>query len=497
MEVNLILGASTSTSLDKHLKRKLSDRYLDFTNTVKGATEKLQTAILNIQVYLAKRGDYPLKLTKNHELSGNASACPTKMGEGENGPSYFPLPKVVERSEEVPQLNLNQDYSLQEYPAMENYHNINSFGFPKKTHLVRNLIKESDNWEHDAEVQGIANVDPRLEEEEIPEDYEEDHYEETDPTLLAKYILFGPDHTERLDFEDGSEDSISSYSSSSSPSSLVESRMGDESWVAWWEGWMASFNSLETLSSPLPQSSSNPNPSHQVSILDAWWEGWKSSPTPSSSPNPSHQVSILDAWWEGWKSSPTPSSNPNPSHQVSILDAWWEGWKSSPTPSSNPNPSHQVSILDTWWEGWKESETPVQLSLSSLILLFYLLILYYIFSDLLLCTTEPVMYDLSNHCVTSLRHSALTGSMGGWVKVPDHYSSFPKPPPWQSPLDLSGSWPLQGSSIAQVIQRIIFMNIMQPKSTAYLTQVNSTNFNPGSRVLSMAFQDPVRIFDPG
>jgi len=50
LEVNLILGASTSTSLDKHLKRKLSDRYLDYTNNAKGATEKLHTAILNIQV---------------------------------------------------------------------------------------------------------------------------------------------------------------------------------------------------------------------------------------------------------------------------------------------------------------------------------------------------------------------------------------------------------------------------------------------------------------
>jgi len=58
-----------------------------------------------------------------------------------------------------------------------------------------------------------------VEEEAIPEDYEEDHYEETDPTLLAKYILIGPDHgpTVRLDSEEEAEvDSISSSSSYSS-----------------------------------------------------------------------------------------------------------------------------------------------------------------------------------------------------------------------------------------------------------------------------------------
>jgi len=108
LEINLILGAATSTSLDKHLKRKLSDRYLDFTNKLKGALEKLQTAILNIQVYLAKRGvvmdlldskssispidptpGQSLSLsvdtlehvnTIKHEVSGTSSACPTKMG---------------------------------------------------------------------------------------------------------------------------------------------------------------------------------------------------------------------------------------------------------------------------------------------------------------------------------------------------------------------------------------------------------------------------------
>ena len=59
--------------------------------------------------YLQSLGNWistePLKLTNttNHDVSGNASACPTKMGEGEDGPSHCPLPKVVGRSEEVPQ----------------------------------------------------------------------------------------------------------------------------------------------------------------------------------------------------------------------------------------------------------------------------------------------------------------------------------------------------------------------------------------------------------
>ena len=156
-----------------------------------------------------------------------------------------------------------------------------------------------------------------------------------------------------------------------------------------------------------------------------------------------------------------------------------------------------MSILDTWWERWKEPGTPVQLSLSSLILLFYLLLLYYILSDSLLCT-EHVMYDLSNPCdLSSLRHSAITGPMGNWVKVPDQYSCIPKVPPWQIPQDPSRSWTTQDSNIAQVIQRLILVWITQPTPTFYPTQVSPTNPNPGSRVLSMAFQDPVRIFDPG
>jgi len=69
-----------------------------------------------------------------------------------------------------------------------------------------------------------------VKEESIPKDYEEDHHEETDPILLAKYILLGPDlgPTARLDSEEGYvEDSISSSSFYYSPSSLLEA-VGDD-----------------------------------------------------------------------------------------------------------------------------------------------------------------------------------------------------------------------------------------------------------------------------
>jgi len=123
-------------------------------------------------------------------------------------------------------------------------------------------------------------VNPGVEEEAIPEDYEDDLFEEKDPALLARYILLSQDRTTvRLNSEEEYvEDSISSSSSYSSPSSLLESRVGDESWVAWWEGWNASHSiSLKTLSSPSPLQTT----------WTAWPKGGKSSPTPSSNPNPS------------------------------------------------------------------------------------------------------------------------------------------------------------------------------------------------------------------
>jgi hypothetical protein len=47
------------------------------------------------------------------------------------------------------------------------------------------------------------------------------------------------------------------------------------------------------------------------------------------------------------------------------------------------------------------------------------------------------------------------------------------------------------------VTRRIIEKIKQPLPTFYPTQIKPKNPNPGSRVLSMAFQDPVRIFDPG
>jgi len=41
-------------------------------------------------------------LQKNLDLSGNSSDRSSEMGEGENGSSHHPLPKVVVRSEDDP-----------------------------------------------------------------------------------------------------------------------------------------------------------------------------------------------------------------------------------------------------------------------------------------------------------------------------------------------------------------------------------------------------------
>jgi hypothetical protein len=186
-----------------------------------------------------------------------------------------------------------------------------------------------------------------------------------------------------------------------------------------------------------------------------------------------------------------------------MVAAWWEGWKHSTTTRQepiksrvSPHPSHQASILAAWWEGWKVSSTPQLVTSSSCMILFYLLLLYYtILSKSLLYNVPPVC-DLTNPSpdLLSPQHYPIpTGSLGGWVKVPDHYSSIPRAPPWQQ---RTGSW-TQDRTIAQVIQRLILEKITQPLPTSYLTQFKLTNPNPGSRVLSMAFQDPVRIFDPG
>jgi len=108
------------------------------------------------------------------DLSGTSSARPTKMGEGRDGPSHCPLPKLVVRSEEDSlKLNLSQEKTAnieqpitlitgvadkrevlplqKDPPSLEKYHNINSLGFCERAraHLLRDLAKESDNWETD------------------------------------------------------------------------------------------------------------------------------------------------------------------------------------------------------------------------------------------------------------------------------------------------------------------------------------------------------------
>jgi hypothetical protein len=184
------------------------------------------------------------------------------------------------------------------------------------------------------------------------------------------------------------------------------------------------------------------------------------------------------------------------------LAAWWEGWKRPSTKFQtqlnktrvNPHPSHQVSILTAWWEGWKESTTPQLFSCSSLTLLFYLLLLYYMVTESLLYSVPPVLYDLSNSSPDLLsphHHPIPTGSMGGWVKVPDHYSSIPRAPPWQH---RPGTWAIQhNATILQLIQRIIVTKIRQSTSTTYSNPFPTPKVTMQSRV----FQDPVRIFNPG
>jgi hypothetical protein len=157
--------------------------------------------------------------------------------------------------------------------------------------------------------------------------------------------------------------------------------------------------------------------------------------------------------------------------------AWWEGWKSPPTPFHrdstkpriNPHPSHQVSILAASWEGWKVSTTPPLFTSSSLTLLFYLLLLYYMFAESLLYTV-PAICDLSNpYDLLSLQHYPIpTVPMGGWVKVPGHYSSIPRAPPWQHP---TGSWPTQDSTILSQRHRGI----------SFLITIELTSQHLGSR----------------
>ena len=104
-----------------------------------------------------------------------------------------------------------------------------------------------------------------------------------------------------------------------------------------------------------------------------------------------------------------------------ILAAWWEGWKRPSSsfqrdltkPRVSPHPSHQVSILAAWWEGWKHLTTPQLFSCSSLTLLFYFLLLYYMITESLLFSV-PAVCDLTNpyDLLSPYHHPIPTGSMG-------------------------------------------------------------------------------------
>ena len=145
------------------------------------------------------------------------------------------------------------------------------------------------------------------------------------------------------------------------------------------------------------------------------------------------------------------------------------------------------------WEGWKVSTTPQLFSCSSLTLLFYLLLLYYMLSNSLLYSVLPAVYDLTNpNDLLSPQHYPIpTGSMGGWVKVPGHYSRIPRAPPWQH---RTGTWAIQhNATILQLIQRIIVTKIRQSTSTTYSNPFPT----PKVAVQTTVFQDPVRIFNPG
>jgi hypothetical protein len=302
-------------------------------------------------------------------------------------------------------------------------------------------------------------------EEETTED------DDIDPLLADDYLL--------LDLEHG--DSVVSDSAdivevpaitlnnnySSPPSSLVEDRVRERKIVSFADNTTSDVSSL---------------PPPQVPVA-AWWEGWKSSST-----------IISDDY------TPLDDVNSPPPPQLMVA-AWWEGWKhltNTLQPESIksrviPHPSHQVTILAAWWEGWKESSTPQLFSWSSFIILFYSLLLFYTLSESMLYSM-PAVYDVSNpYDLLSPQHYLIpTGSLGGWVKVPGHYSSIPRAPPWQHPI---GTWPCtQDSTIAQVIHRLIFNKILQSIST---TTSSSQPHTPKVTEQTTVFQDPVRIFNPG
>jgi len=65
------------------------------------------------------------------------------------------------------------------------------------------------------------------------------------------------------------------------------------------------------------------------------------------------------------------------------------------------------------------------------------------FAESLLYSVPPAVYDLTNpYDLPFLHHYPIpTGPMGGWVKVPDYYSSIPRAPPCKHLSYPTGSGP--------------------------------------------------------
>jgi len=316
---------------------------------------------------------------------------------------------------------------------------------------------------------------PVIPERVSPVYYEEDEDEVADPSFLDDYVLMDLEQAtttlpESVDEVNEVPSSIPvSSSPSSSLTSIMEARRG--------EGMV--FNST-----PTAEARSSPPPK----AVAAGWEG---------SMGVSHLSQLSSARLISDDYTPTEEVSSLPPLQL-ILAAWWEGWKRSSTsfqtePNTtrvSPHPSHQVTILAAWWEGWKESMTPQLFTSSSLTLLFYLLLLYYMLTESLLFSV-PAMCDLTKpyDLLAPYHYPIPTGSMGGWVKVPDHYSSIPRAPPWQH---RTGSGTIQ-HTILQLMQLNIPKTLRHSIPTHYLNHFTTSRVTMQTTV----FQDPVRIFNPG
>jgi len=68
---------------------------------------------LSYPEFLDKNDNLIHNNTMNHDQSGITSARPRKMGEGGNGSSHCPLPKVLVRSkEDLQKLSMNQEKAI-------------------------------------------------------------------------------------------------------------------------------------------------------------------------------------------------------------------------------------------------------------------------------------------------------------------------------------------------------------------------------------------------